>query len=184
MKYLLIILIVFLALNQKLTATSLQMKYPDGLLTDDYGILEEADLFFDIKNGNPRKYDINEMQPGYYRWQCFRVEDIKFKYSTWRAPDPMGAFKIIVWMCDFSFTINNQKISHFYYDRRARRIEFCRGIFKDWKKIRNGQKYVCLNGEPNLLENNVKAWTWNKVKSKNGCTSLFEGDCDTTLPAK
>ncbi len=184
MKYFLVILIIFLTVNKQFAASSLQMKYPDGLLTDDYGILQEADLLFDIKNGNPRKYNISEMQSGYYRWQCFKVEDVKFKYSTWRAPDPMGAFNIIVWMCDFSFTVKNQGISHFYYDRRARRIEFCRAYASDWKKIKSGQKFVCLNGEPESLTNNQKAWTWNKLKSKNGCTSLFEGDCETALPAK
>ena len=100
---------------------SLHTKYPDGLLTEDFGILNEADLLKEIKNGNPRPYNTKEMQSGYNRWQCFPLKDVKFKIEKWRAPDPMGQFDVIVNMCDFSFDVRQKNQINLYHDRRARR---------------------------------------------------------------
>jgi hypothetical protein len=178
MTYILIALYVF-QLNA-FALDSLHKNYPDNLLTDNYEILTEADLLYDLKkDGNPEKYDINKMQPGTYRWQCFSSKSVNFSYSTWRDNHPMGASDVIITMCDFSFSVKGQPYSHFYHDRRARDVESCRRLRKDWKRLSVGQSYVCFNGEPGSLHQKEKLWTWNKIKTKKGCVSLFLGDCET-----
>jgi len=47
--------------------SALQKKYPHGLLTDDYGIINERDLLVDVEDAKPTPYRINEFQPAYRR---------------------------------------------------------------------------------------------------------------------
>ncbi len=160
--------------NQK----SLREQYPDGLLTDDHSMLGKEDLLYDIKQGNPRPYNISELQSGYYRWQCFPTKNVIFKFDKWRDSDPLGPSDIIVTLCLFAIEVKTDGFSHVYLDRRARRIEFCEEFQKKWKLLTANQDYVCINGEPDGLVGKQKSWTWNKVKTQKGCVSLFEGDCD------
>lgn len=164
----------------------LKQKYPHGLLTEDYGILEENDLAADAKNNGPYPYDINKFQPAYMRWQCFPTEDTKFTYEKWKGNDPWGSETKIVEMCAYSFYAQNGKISHSYSGRRAYRIEFCKDLQKKWKQLTTNEPYVCLNGSPDSTLKEVKkskislyekSWTWNQFKTKKGCYYYFQGGC-------
>jgi hypothetical protein len=177
----LIILITLCCFNQMLGVEDLRIKYPDGLLTLDYGILSENDLKYDIKRGNPRPYLIKEFQPGYYRWQCFKTESVKYKYDVWKDNDPMGPSDTIVPLCFFGVHVKSEKIQHLYIDRRARRLEFCQEIENEWKELTRDETYLCLNGEPHGLKHTTVSWTWNKMKTKKGCISLFSGDCNIKM---
>lgn len=177
-KLILIFIVTLTFLGCFFDKKSLREQYPDGLLTDDYGILTEEDLLFDISQGSSHPYNINEYQSGYYRWQCFPTKNVTFNFGKWRDNDPLGPSDIIVTLCFFGIKVKTDGLSHTYIDRRARRIEFCEGLQEKWKLLTANQDYVCINGEPDGLEGNEKSWTWNKVKTRRGCTSLFEGDCD------
>ena len=166
--------------------SSLRQKYPYGLLTEDYGILDENDLLADAKDNIPYAYDINKFQPGYMRWQCFLTKDTKFTYDKWKGNDPWGSASVIVDMCAFGFHAQSGDISHSYTGRRAYRIEFCKGLEKNWKRLTKSEPYVCLNGSPDSkLEKAKKGesflyekdWTWNQFKTKKGCYYYFQGGC-------
>lgn len=179
MKFFLIFFLLIVS-NILLAESSLQKKYPDGLLTDDFGILKEEDLLYDIQKGNPRKYEIEQDQAGYYRWQCFPVKNIKLNYSTWRENDPQGASGIITNLYDFDLSIKGGFYSHIYYGRRAVNYYSFWKFYKEWKRTTKGEKYVCLNGEPHEPKGKEKYWFWNKIKTKKRCMSLFSGKCDTS----
>lgn len=163
------------ALGQSL----LRGKYPHGLLTDDFGILSEEDLLHDMKIGDATPYDIKSSVSRYPRWQCFPIKEVMFKYDKWKANDPLGSSHIIVTMCYFGIEARTGELTHIYIDRRARRLEFCQAKEKEWERLIQGQTHICLNGEADHLEGKKKNWTWVKAKTKNGCISLFEGDCNT-----
>ena len=165
---------------------ALKQKYPDGLLTEDYGILDENDLGADAKNNKPYPYDINKFQPAYMRWQCFPTKDTKFTYEKWKGNDPWGSETKIVEMCAYSFYAQNGNISHSYSGRRAYRIEFCKDLQKKWEQLTTNEPYVCLNGSPDSTLKEVKKskvflyeknWTWNQFKTKKGCYYYFQGGC-------
>lgn len=177
MKLLLILLLFFFTTLSR--PISLREKYPDGLLTDDYGILNDADLLKEIKNGTPRPYDKTQFQPGYNRWQCFSLKNVKFGYEKWRDSDPGGPYGVIVDMCDFYFDVRQNKIRNYYHDRRARRLEYCQGVEKIWIELTKKQTHVCICGDASSTEDGETFWTWIKYKTKLGCDSLFEGECDT-----
>ena len=103
--------------------SALKQKYPHGLLTEDYGILDDNDLEADAKNNKPYPYDINKFQPAYMRWQCFPTKNTKFTYDKWKGNDPWGSETKIVEMCAYSFYAQDGNISHSYSGRRAFYIE-------------------------------------------------------------
>ena len=170
-----ILYIIFL--NHAWGESVLQKKYAYGLLTDDYGILNEKDLLADIDDAKPTPYRINEFQPAYRRWQCFPTKDVSFKFETWKDNDPMGSASIIVDLCLFSIEVKNTKPTHSYGGRRAYRLEFCKGMEKSWNRLTKNAPYVCLNGHPETYDNSEKHWTWEQFKTFKGCESYFQRSC-------
>ncbi len=171
-----------------LAFSSLVERYPQGLLTKDYGILTEKDLVFDVEKwGELPQYDVTKSQPGHVRWQCFRTREANYSYSTWRDND--GPNNSMVTLCDFRIWIKSTEPAHHYYGRRAWPVENCRDFHQVWKRLTRGEEYICLSGHPNSLEKanknekyrNIKGWTWSKSKTKKGCHSYFVGDCDLEM---
>ncbi len=152
-------------------------KYPFGLLTQDYGILDEEDLLIDSRSAKPTTYDIEEFQPAYRRWQCFPTKDVSFNFETWRDNDPMGAAVDIIDLCAFSFEVKNVKPIHTYGGRRAYKLGYCEELKNNWNSLTKDEAYVCLNGHPEIYENNEKHWTWEQFKTRKGCKSYFGPRC-------
>ena len=160
----------------------LQKKYPHGLLTDDYGILTEADLLCETERA-VTPYIIEDNSSPYQRWQCFETKKVLFKYSTWR--DDYTDFGRGATLCDYSFNVTDAAgIHHIYVARRAKELIDCRELFREWKNVRKNSKYTCLLGEPASYENKEKGWIWGKTKTKNGCMSYFMGECDSEKKLK
>ena len=84
----------------------LEEKYPEGLLTRDYGILTEADLLYETKVAKVTPYKSKEIQPAYQRWQCFQTSEILFKYSAWKEVSSDYAKGIAI-LCDYSFRVTD-----------------------------------------------------------------------------
>jgi hypothetical protein len=155
----------------------LQEKYPHGLLTDHYGILTEADLLYETQRG-VTPYKLENGQSAYQRWQCFETRKIKFLYDI--RLDDYTDFGRGATLCDYSFEVKDEAdVHHFYVARRAKEITDCRELFREWKKVRKNSKYTCILGEAGSYENKEKGWTWGKTKTKNGCMSYFDGECDS-----
>jgi hypothetical protein len=187
-----IFLISFLSLiitkNAVFANESLQSIYPNRLLTDSYGIVIEKDLAYDNSKRDARPYDPKKFSSALY-WQCFPVKDVKLKYRTWRDNDSMDAWDTIKTMCDLNYLVNHDGETQIYSGRRAYPISYCRAIFKDWQRITKRQKIVCLDGEGGEYENDRngqknKSWTWDKIKTKKGCYSYFDGECSNIIEKK
>ena len=178
--------IVFVTFSFDLLAFKpLMERYPQGLLTKDYGILTEKDLLFDVEKwGEYPQYDVTRYQPGQVRWQCFRTKEVSYSYSTSR--DNEGPNNSMITLCDFRIWIKSTEPAHQYSGRRAWPVENCRDLHQVWKRLTRGEDYLCLSGHPDSLEKadknekfqNIKEWTWSKIKTKKGCHSYFVGDCD------
>ncbi len=157
--------------NNPARAENLQHKYPDLVLSDDYGILDESDII----------YDIHKLGRGAAIWQCFSINEVRYSYSTFVDVDPTGDTKEVNTFCDFTFSTKKREIQSFYYDRSARDIYSCRKRNKKWKKITTGQSHVCLSGSFRRVDGKRETWFWNKTKTKKGCDSLFEEYCNTKV---
>lgn len=181
MRFLFLIVIVLIGLVctiffQKSTNT----KY--GLITHGYGIVTDDDLAYDrfhriIVPYNPDKHT------GSLYWQCFPKKNVTVKYSTWRDNDPMGAWNIIIILCTPEIIVQHNNELQIYGDRRAHPFDYCRDFVREWKKLTKNENIVCLNGDGgNYSETEgqkYKYWTWEKFKTRKGCNSYFDGQCET-----
>jgi len=172
---------IFLLISFSLRAESvLKKQYPNGLLTDDYGILKEADLLFEIVKDNPGATQIDKSGSVYNKWQCFLVKDVKLTYETWKDSDPGGLIGEIENLYDYRFTIRGSSFDHAYVNRHVMsHYTFWKYTYKQWKRLSKNQKYICFNGGPLNNEGREKVWYFNKMQSLIGCFSDFGGDCYT-----
>ncbi len=167
MKYFFLQLTIYSA--QLFGQTDLQKKFPTTLLTDDYGILNTADLSTDPSAIPPK-------------WQCFKTKDITFSYNTWKAPDPEEDENINVSLCLYSFRVKNVDQIHYYEGRNTYRLAVCKSMQNSWRKITIGQTHACLNGYNNGRLEKIKKgkgfqyetrWIWSKFKTRKGCDDWY-----------
>jgi hypothetical protein len=188
MRKVLLTLILLMNANAFATGTVIEKtstKHPYNLLTLGYGIVSEDDLAYDNFRRNIGPYD-PENSLGALYWQCVPVENVKAGFGAWVGTDGMDAYDKIKTMCmlDISIEIGNE--TQTFTDRRAHPIDFCLDFTKEWKRLTKNQKYVCLDGEGGAYydeDKNTgrqKLWTWDKFKTKIGCYSFFDGDCNTS----
>lgn len=116
-------------------------------------------------------------------WRCFPIIDVNVKYRTWRDADPMGPSNVIVTMCDFEIWAEGKPFQHLYSGRRAKQEDYCNEFKTAWKKLTQGEKHICLDGETinegkpeqdKDLKKMLVSWTWDKIKTKKGCYSFWE----------
>jgi hypothetical protein len=136
----------------------------------DYGILPES---YRTRSG---------VRP--LMWRCFPIKDVEVKYRTWRDADPMGPYDVIVTMCDFEIWANSKPFQNVYSGRRAKQEDYCSEFRAAWNRITQGEEQICMDGEtltkgePEEDENSKKmvvSWTWDKIKTKKGCYSFWDG---------
>jgi hypothetical protein len=78
--------------------------------------------------------------------------------------------------------VTEQAGQHEYIARRAVGVSSCARYRSDWLRISEGEKYACLSGPYNDQEENSGGktssyWVFDKVKTRKGCVSYFEGEC-------
>ncbi|MFN8944012.1 MAG: hypothetical protein ACK5WZ_05240 [Pseudobdellovibrionaceae bacterium] len=117
-------------------------------------------------------------------WRCFPIKDVEVKYRTWRDADPMGPYDVIVTMCDFEIWMNSKPFQNVYHGRRGKPESYCKTFEDAWSKLTKGEEYICMDGEtltkgePEEDEDSKKmrvSWTWDKIKTKKGCYSFWDG---------
>jgi len=186
MKVSLFLFFVLFVKNNLVSASDpIQALYPNRLLTDSYGIVTDKDLAYDNSRRDSKPYDPNKFSSALY-WQCFPFKDVKLKYRTWTDDDPENPKQKPNVVCDLNYIVNHEREIQVYTGRRAYPVFYCRAIFKDWQRITRGQKIVCLDGEGGEYDNDkngqkIKSWTWDKIKTKKGCYSYFEGECSNII---
>ena len=70
-----------------------------------------------------------------------------------------------------------------YLARRPMSLDDCRGFEKEWLRLIDGEQYVCIAGVlirdgKNDSGKMFTTWVFDRYKTKKGCESYFEEDCD------
>ena len=165
-----------------------QQKYPNVLLTADYGILDENDLAaytWDIK---PIPFSA-EQGTDYNYWQCFPRDHVAltledFGYSS----EDIGGIDNYGYL--YIKARSKNLISHEYFMRRPTAIDDEQETFNRWQKLMKNEKYVCLAGrvghhEKKTTDNKIYVtyfWTFDRIKTKKGCDSYFANQCNRIYP--
>jgi len=178
-------LIFFLCISYSAWGIDLAVKkkYPYQLLTEDYFILNENDLAGYTFGMNPAPF--NGKPSGLNYWQCFSCEHISITLEDtgsstedfgWK--DNIGDIQIRVWI--------KKGVFHEYAMRREWSVGEFQHDFNRWRQLMKGEKHVCLGGHfvshekmfDHGIPIEVYGWIFDKIKTKKGCDSYFDGDCD------
>ncbi len=153
-------------------------QYPYALLTDDYGVLTEDDLKTNSCDATPCPFSEKDTSSPYPYWQCFDLrtanlacEGRKYDFSE----------KVRVTLLVISGIRDG--VLHEYLARRPIPLSSCRLYQKAWRKFVENEKYLCISGEISSIKtdsNGRRRWVWvfDRYKTKKGCDSYFEGECD------
>lgn len=155
-------------------------KYPYQLLTNDYGILNEANL-------KRYTYEVN-VEPftgkfnGLDYWQCYPTKNVMVWYEK-QPDDPYEKTK----RGDAHITVRiTPEVTHDYETRRSFSSEYAKEKVSTWKKLLKSQKYACIGGTYVSTHKKIKygreitehGWIFENLKTKKGCDSYFSGWCN------
>ena len=168
---LLICISVFLSISCT-KRNSLQDKFPNKLLSNDYGILSEQDLV-DKRDVLPLDSLGIHSNPA-PRWICFESENLISKcIKSEEKVEELNNYA-----SDFEMTINEAGKQYEYFFRSLISYEGCEEHRTKWKKLIEGEKYFCISGSMMSVENKTKiTGAFHKFKTKKGCDAWFYKDC-------
>ncbi len=174
-------LLICLLLSSQLFAVTPESikKYPYQLLTNDYGILNEANL-------KRYTYEVNiepftEKFTGLDYWQCFPTKNVTVGYEKGDYdPDEK-----IVHGSPYIQVKTSSTMKYEYALRRAFSLEYARNKVKKWQKLMINHQFVCIGGyfveKKEKIQNKKKEchqlWVFENLKTKQGCDSYFSGWC-------
>lgn len=157
----------------------LKLSFPFGLLTDAYDVLNEMDLMINTCIAKPTPFSADDTISPYPYWQCFEVENSKMncergKYD--RDEKALMAMLVVIGERDGE--------RHEFISRRPISLRSCELYQKDWQKLTQNEKYVCVSGSDHSMkiqdEKPVWIWIFGRYKTKKGCDSYFADECTST----
>lgn len=161
--------------------TELKSRFPYGLLSDDYGILNMNDLAINACIAEPRPFNANNQYYPYAYWQCFESKTISFRCDSSGIPDEHeGIMGLVI------VKASSHHVQHEYLERKLWPIKDCKDFLKDATALLNGARYACISGsfignEINHSGHQVSSWVFERLKTKKGCEGQ---DCEFTKKFK
>jgi hypothetical protein len=161
-----------------------QEKNPGVLLIQDYGILSKDELTTYTRDVTPALHS-GEIGKNYAYWQCFPREHVTITLvDKGYSSEDIGKAKNYGDL--FINTWSYEGISNAYSMRRPWAVDGEEEIFHKWQKLMKNEKFVCLAGSLGRTEekmsNNKRYityfWVFEKIKTKKGCDSYFEHQCE------
>lgn len=155
----------------------LNKRYPYGLLTDDFGILNEKDLKINSCGVEPEVFSERSKVSPYAYWQCFEVKNSKMtcEYGSYDAHEEAHMSMLVL-----SGNRNNER--HEFISRRPMSTSSCRLFQKEWRRLTKNEQHVCISGLYALkkIESSMSSWTWifGRYKTQKGCDSYFQDECN------
>jgi hypothetical protein len=166
-----------LADTQSSHLRSLRRAFPLGLLTADFGVLDQQDLKINSCIAEPTPFSQKNSASSYPYWQCFEI-----KKSCLNCE--LGEYDPVEKALTAMLVVSGEKDGelHEYISRRPMALESCRLFERDWQKFTHDEQYVCISGASASMEtdNHKKKWVWifGRYKTKKGCDSYFDGACE------
>ena len=186
---LLIIGICLFPLTVNALNVSLEQKYPNTVLTNDYGILNEIDLDSHL-DGVKHPPIFSKKSTPYIYWQCFprdsvtvSFEDLGYSPEDDDESDVKynGENKSRLTITGYG----KERVFHQYIVQGRSPITPTEERFNQYLKIMQGEPYVCLAGS--YMENEtriirgekqqVHGWAFEKMKTGKGCEAYHTNGC-------
>lgn len=161
-----------------LAGNQAKSRHPHALLGSDFGVLSEDDLASQECVASPRPFSGSSRFSSYPYWQCFPTGTIRFLCEE-MDPAERGGERTVILAVIASGVLGRQE----YLSRAVMPLADCRRYRSDWLRISTGEEHACLSGSFNEPTKDARGipvsyWTFDKVKTRRGCVSYFEGRCD------
>lgn len=150
----------------------LKKTYPFALLTDDFGILNMDDLKISGCIAVPSDFKTKPFTP-YARWQCFESKNVKI-ICEGNSYDESAKTRFSIPVIKVNQSGSRQE----FMGRKVIRLSDCVYFREAMKKLKRGQSHVCISGSEYRSNGSVSVWIFDRFKTKKGCESYFQGDCD------
>lgn len=166
-------LVVLIVVVKKSEKADLHHNY--GLLGEGYGIVTSEDIAVNDCQATPMPF--SDQSDAYQYWQCFDVKDSRV-YCDGKGFDEdtqlLHTYMVISGI--------RSGIKQEYVTRRTIPLTTCQEYIKDWKRLVEGEKVVCISGSllnhsKNQRNEEIYNWIFDRFKTKKGCESYFEGGC-------
>lgn len=160
--------------------TELKSKFPNGLLSDDYGVLTLEDLALNACRLKPPLF-IPGATHVYEYWICFKSKDVL------PTCDDEGSIDLEGHVGRVNVEVNTPEIVYQFFERRPWPIKDCKSFVKDLNRIIKGTSHACVSAssitkeEKNERGLNERVGILHRFKTRKGC----EGEeCELTKKIK
>ncbi len=155
----------------------IKIKFPYGLIGNNYGILSEDDLATNTCNVTEvEPFPPKDISP-YPYWQCYLAKDVSMICDDSGFDDDEKAIMSIL-----DLSVRSKEGAHDYLTRRAIRMDSCQYFQKELERLTKNEPHICVSGEfwEYSYEDGkeIGIWSFDKFKTTKGCSSYFDGDCD------
>jgi hypothetical protein len=155
----------------------LKIKFPYGLIGNDYGILSEEDLAINTCNVTEvEPFPPKDISP-YPYWQCYGVKDVAIVCDDSGFDEDEKSIMSIL-----DLRVRSEEAAHDYFTRRAIRIDSCQYFQKELERLTKNEGQICVSGEFWKYSyeggKQIGIWSFDKFKTARGCISYFDGDCE------
>jgi hypothetical protein len=158
----------------------LKSKFPNGLLSDDYGVLSLKDLALNACRLKPPLFS-----PGatdwYQYWICFERKNVLPTCDDEGVDETEGHIGRV------NIEASNQEVIYQFFERRPWPIRDCKSFVRDLKKIMTGTLHACVSASGITKEKKNKQGRMERLgflhrfKTRKGC----EGEeCELTKEFK
>lgn len=115
-------------------------------------------------------------------YTCFdikRIEvSVEYDRVQWISED-------FVDVCELSLRVNSSPHAYSYLTRNWRSPAYCKKFMKDWKKLKKGNKKICIAAYLSSPEKrkykgkeiSEQSGFWEVIKNENWCHTYFMGNC-------
>lgn len=177
----LLLFINFLLVSSQLFAISPEIlkKYPHQLLTNDYDILNEANLkkYTEEVNVEPFTGKFN----GLDYWRCYETRNV----TVWYEKGDYDPDEKITHGSPYIQVKANSTTTYEYFLRRAFSLAYAQNKVKKWNQLMKNQEFVCIGGSFDKTNEKIQdgkkminhLWVFANLKTKKGCDSYFSGWC-------
>lgn len=160
---------------------SLKQKYPNTVLTDDYGILNEIDLDSHLDGvKHPPKFSKQSRE--FIYWQCFArdavrvsLEDLGFSPEDDDESDIKYNGENKAALTFFVLDKNHRTYKYIVWGRLP--ITLAESKFNQYLKLMRDEPYICLAGSYTEKRSQIDEWAFVKLKTGKGCIAYHDNGC-------
>ena len=160
---------------------SLKQKYPNTVLSDDYGILNEIDLDSHL-DGVKHPHKFSKKSREFIYWQCVPRNSVRVELQDLGYSPEDDDESDVKYNGENEASLTISILSKNYtFDRYVvwgrLPIMLAEDRFNQYLKLMKNEPYVCLAGSYTENQSGINEWAFMKMKTHKGCIAYHRDGC-------